>query len=85
MGKSKRQREEGLRCARMPGEVFDTFDGAEQMRVTRQINVVTGGMGQVDYLIKLCGCGRHHLMTSEHFTKWDTMRRARQRERRRNA
>lgn len=85
MGKSKRERHEGSRCARMPGEVFDTQLTAEQMRVTRQVNVAMGGMGQVDYVVKLCGCGRYHVMTSGHFAKWDATRRAAQRERKRNA
>lgn len=83
--KSKREREQGLHCSLMPGEVFNSRAEADEMRVTRQINVANGGMGQVNYVVKLCGCGRCHVMTNHHFDKWDAQRRARQRERKRNA
>lgn len=82
---SKSKREQGIRCSLMPGEVFNSRVTAEEMRVTRQINVAAGGMGQVDYIVKVCQCGRAHLMTSENYQKWDNARRAKQREMRRNA
>lgn len=82
---SKSKREQGMRCPRMPGEVFDSQSAADNMRVTRQINVAGGGMGQVNYVVKICQCGRFHLMTEEHFKRWDAARRAAQRERKRNA
>lgn len=83
MSKSKRQ--QGNRCSLMPGEVFDSRTAAEEMRVTRQINVAVDGMGQVNYVVKMCQCGRPHLMTSDNYEKWDVTRRAAQRERKRNA
>jgi hypothetical protein len=81
----KRKREQGVRCTQMPGEVFLSRTDADEMRVTRQINAATGGMGKADYTVKLCGCDRHHLMTTEHFARWDARRREKQREKRRNA
>jgi hypothetical protein len=82
---SKSKREQGMRCPRMPGEVVDSEAAANEMRMTRQINVANGGMGQVNYVVKPCQCGRFHVLTDEHFTRWDSTRRAQQRERRRNA
>ena len=85
MSKGKRAREQGLRCPRMPGEVFASRTAADEMRVTRQINVAGGGMVQVNYVVKLCQCNRFHLMTEDHFAEWDARRRASPRERKRNA
>ncbi len=82
---SKSKREQGIRCSLMPGEVFTSQASADDTRVTRQMNVARGGMGQVNYVVKLCRCGRHHVMTDEHFQRWDDARRATQREKRRNA
>lgn len=82
---SKSKREQGSRCPRMPGEVFTSESDANESRVTRQINVAQGGMVQVTYVVKICQCGRFHVMTDEHFRRWDTARRQAQRERRRNA
>lgn len=82
---SKSKREQGVRCSLMPGEVFSSHAVADEMRMTRQLNTARGGMVQVNYVVKLCRCGRHHVMTSEHFERWDTARRATQREKRRNA
>lgn len=83
MSKSKRQ--QGIRCSLMPGEVFDSRAVADETRMTRQINVAVGGMVQVTYVVKICQCGRFHVMTEENFQKWDATRRAKQRERKRNA
>lgn len=82
---AKRERAQGLRCPRMPGEVFNSRADADDMRVTRQINAVTGGMGQGVYHVKKCSCERWHVITDEHLRKWEATRRAAQRERRRNA
>ena len=82
---SKDKKGAGLRCSRMPGEVFDSESSANDMRVTRQMNVARGGMVQVNYVVKLCRCGRYHLMPEDHFKRWDESRRAAQREKKRNA
>lgn len=81
----KDRREQGSRCSRMPGECFDTEEAANSMRVTRQINVATGGMGKVVYQVRPCKCGRFHLMTDEHLKRWEAARRTARSERRRNA
>lgn len=67
--KKAREREQGVRCSLMPGECFNSEAEANEMRVTRQINVARGGMIQVVYHVKKCRCGRHHLLTSEHLQK----------------
>lgn len=85
MSKSKRARDEGFRCSLMPGEVFTSDTDADEMRVTRQMNVARGGMGQVDYVVRQCRCRGYHLMTLENFQRWDEKRRATQREKKRNA
>lgn len=82
---SKRDREQGSRCSRMPGECFDTEKDADEMRLTRQVNVAIGGMGSVVYQVRPCRCGKFHLMTDEHLKKWEAARRATRAERRRNA
>jgi len=82
---SKKNREQGARCSRMPGECFDTEQAANDMRVTRQINVATGGMGSVVYQVRPCRCGKFHLMTDEDLKKWEAARRAIRAEKRRNA
>lgn len=81
----KSERAQGTRCARMPGERFESEMAAEDMRVTRQINVVTGGGGQSDYHVKKCACSGFHLITTEHLRRWEANRRATRRERGRNA
>lgn len=81
----KIEREQGARCARMPGERFATQVAAEEMRMTRQINVVTGGGGQGMYCVKRCACNGYHLLTEENLQKWEANRRATRRERGRNA
>ncbi len=82
---SKKDRAQGSRCSHMPGECFDTEEAANSMRVTRQINVATGGMGSVVYQVRPCRCGKFHLMTDEHLKRWEAARRATRSERRRNA
>lgn len=82
---SKKAREQGSRCSRMPGECFDTQAAADAMRVTRQINVATSGMGSVVYQVRPCKCGKFHLMTDEHLKRWESARRAARSDRRRNA
>lgn len=64
------KREQGKRCSLMPGECFTSRAAANEMRVTRQINVATGGMVQANYHVEKCVCGRWHLMTDEHFRQW---------------
>ena len=83
--RSKRERVQGLRCSLMPGEGVNSEASASDMRVTRQMNVARGGMGQVNYVVKQCRCRGYHVMTSEHFQRWDAQRRAMQREKKRNA
>lgn len=83
--KADRAREQGTRCSLMPGERFSSRTEADDMRVTRQINVANGGMGQVVYHVQKCACGGHHLMTDEHFRRWSTKRRASRRARERDA
>lgn len=86
MGKKiARESRQKLRCSLMPGECFNSRNAAEEMRVTRQINVATGGMGQAVYHVKKCACGRFHLMTDEHLKKWEANRRTTRRERGNNA
>lgn len=81
----KKTREQGQRCSLMPGECFNSKAAADEMRVTRQLNVARGGMVQVVYHVKSCQCGRYHLLTSEHLQKWEADRRATRQEKRRNA
>lgn len=81
----KSERTQGTRCARMPGERFGTQSDAEDMRVTRQINVATGGGGQSSYHVKKCACGGFHLITTEHLQRWQAKRRETRRERGRDA
>lgn len=81
---SKKSRAEGTRCSRMPGECFDSEAAANDMRVTRQMNVARGGMGQVVYHVRRCSCGKHHLLTDEHLQRWESARRAARVERKRN-
>lgn len=83
MGKSRRN--VGIRCALMPGEVFTSEIAADDARVTRQINVVTGGMGQANYVVMQCRCRRYHVMLETHLEQWNSRRREKQRERKRNA
>ena len=66
-----RKRAQGLQCALMPGECFTSRAAAEEMRLTRQINVATGGMGQANYRVEKCACGRHHLITEQHWNEWN--------------
>lgn len=83
--KSARQREQGTRCSLMPGERFGSRTAAEEMRVTRQINVANGGMGQIVYHVQKCTCGGFHLMTDEHYQRWSAKRRTDRRARERDA
>lgn len=83
--KTAREQRQKLRCSLMPGECFNSYAAADEMRVTRQINVATGGSGQSVYHVKKCACGRFHLMTEEHLRKWESDRRTMRRERGNNA
>jgi hypothetical protein len=68
------RREQGLRCALMPGECFTSEATANEMRLTRQLNVARGGMVRVEYHVKKCLCGRYHLITDEHLREWEAKR-----------
>jgi hypothetical protein len=68
--RKKPKREQGQRCSLMPGECFTTRAAANEMRLTRQTNVAIGGMGQVNYEVRKCTCGRYHVSTTQHFTEW---------------
>ena len=83
--KAARERRQGSRCSRTPGERFGSLAEADDMRVTRQINVATGGMGQAVYHVQKCSCGGFHLMTDEHYQRWSTKRRATRRASERDA
>ena len=83
--RGNRERNEGKRCSLMPGEAFTSRAEADEMRVTRQMNVARGGMGQVNYAVKACNCNRWHVMTDTHLREWELARRVARRERRRNA
>lgn len=85
MNRKKKDRTSGPRCSLMPGECFNSEAAANEMRLTRQTNVALGGMGQVNYAVRRCRCGRYHVATEQNFDEWDAKRRAAQRERRRNA
>lgn len=69
----------------MPGDRFSSQAVAEDMRLTRQVNVVTGGMGQVNYVVRRCVCASYHVMTEAHLEKWEAARRAKRQEKKRNA
>lgn len=76
----KRSRARGRHCSLMPGETFTSASAAHDMRITRQSNVALGGMVKVDYVVKMCRCGRYHLMTVKSFNWWDAQRRERKRD-----